>query len=295
MAAHLTGRGLATAVVDWRRLSFEGSPARMLLDGESFDPPRVAVVRSRVLTRHTEGDVALLYDWLEMLESLGVRLINRAQSIRTSQNKVYSLSLLARAALPIPPTRAVRAIEEVDRCVSDWQDVVLKPVYGHGSVDMLRLRAKPSDESAVREEVLTWHLLRRHHVLCAQRFIPNPGRDLRVVVIRGQVVSCTYRIAHSPNGPVKDHLNPYLQEPAVCTPEIDGFAARSCELLGLDCAAIDMVEGPGGVVILEVNPTVSLWRSLGQEGHHRTADGVAAAFAEMVVDTVEGRPAGGPS
>lgn len=283
----LTERGLAAEVIDFQRLSFEDRPDRILLDGEGFSPPKVAVIRSRVLTRHTEGDVALLDDWLEMLESFGVTLINTSRSIRMTQNKVYSLSLLARAGIPIPATRSVRTIEEIDRCVADWEDVILKPIYGHSSVDLVRIRATPSDEDAIDEEILSWHLLRRHQVLCAQRFVPNLGRDLRIVVLQGHVISSTYRIARSPTQRVHDHLYPYTQESAPCPPDVESYALRSCSILGLDCAAIDMVEGPDGVTILEVNPTVSIWRRLDQERHHLTSGGIASAFVDMVVGAVD--------
>lgn len=297
LVRQLTARSLAAEVIDFQRLSFEDWPARVLLDGEPFTAPKVAIIRSRVLTRHTEGDVALLYDWLEMFESFGVTLINTAKSIRLTQNKVYSLSLLARAGIPIPATRSVRTIGEIDRCVADWKHVVLKPIFGHSSVDLVRIRAMPSDEDAIDEEILSWHLLRRHHVLCAQRFIPNPGRDLRVVVLQGRVVSFTYRIARSPTKRVHDHLYPYAQEPAPFQPDVESYAVRSCAVLGLDCAAIDMVEGPDGVVILEVNPTVSIWRRLDQEGHHLTTGGIASSFVDMVIDAVNrnaGSNAGSP-
>lgn len=284
----LTDLGFAAEVIDCRRLTFEANPTRILLDGEPFALPKVAVVRSRVLTRHTDGDISLLYDWLELLESFGVTLINSAQSIRISRNKVYCLSLLARAGIPVPPTRSVSTIEEIDQCVSDWKDVILKPVFGHSSVDLIRIQAMPSDEDAIDEEILSWHLLRRHRIVCAQRFIPNPGRDLRVIVLQGQVVSSTYRVARSPTNRVHDHLYPYALEPAPCTPNIQQWAVQSCETLGLDCASIDMVEGPDGVVVIEVNPTVSIWRRLDEEGLHVLASGgVASAFAKMVAQAVE--------
>jgi glutathione synthase/RimK-type ligase-like ATP-grasp enzyme len=170
--------------------------------------------------------------------------------------------------------------------VADWKDVILKPIFSHSSVDLVRIRAMPSDEDAIDEEILSWHLLRRHHVLCAQRFLPNPGRDLRIVVLQGRVVSSTYRIARSPTKRVHDHLYSYAQEPAPFQPDVESYAVRSCAVLGLDCASIDMVEGPHGVVILEVNPTVSIWRRLDQEGHHLTTGGIASAFVDMVIDAV---------
>lgn len=282
----LEKRGISSRVVDWQRLNFSGNPPSVELGRESLGLPSAAALRSRVLTRHTEGDVALLYDWLEMFESMGVAVINTLASVRKSQNKVYSASLLAKAGIPVPLTRAVRSVEDIGRCVREWEDVVLKPVYGHASVDMTRMRQDPTDEDSLEEEVIAWSLLKRHHVLCAQRFIPNPGRDLRVLVIRGRVVSGQYRIARSPDHRVRDLINPYRAKPAALTSQVGEIATRSCETLGLECASIDMVEGPEGVVVIEVNPTISIWRNLNEQAG---SDGVTVGelYADMVVDAVE--------
>jgi glutathione synthase/RimK-type ligase-like ATP-grasp enzyme len=288
----LSERGYRALIVDWDRVSFQGHPAQIFLDEHSLELPKVAVLRSRVLTRHIEGDVALLYDWLEMLERLGVTLIPSSQAIRVSQNKVYSIACLSRAGVPVPPTRTIRTMRELGQCFTDWQEVILKPIYGHASLDMVRMRAEPPDEDATdgvsrRQEIIAWHLLQRYRILCAQQFIPNPGRDLRVLVIRGQVVACFYLVAQSPTKRVKDPFSPYIREAATLTPKIESLAKRSCETLGLPCASIDMVEGPDCPVVLEVNPTISLWCPLDQEDLHLTKDGVGAAFTDMIVEELK--------
>lgn len=55
----LLGKGLACQIVQWNELE----PGRFqLADTDSRTLPTLALVRSRVVTRHREGDLALLYD-----------------------------------------------------------------------------------------------------------------------------------------------------------------------------------------------------------------------------------------
>ena len=52
------------------------------------------------------------------------------------------------------------------------------------------------------------------------------------------------------------------------------------EALGLAHAALDLLEGPNGPVIIEVNPTVGFWLELERDG---IASGTSEALAETLL------------
>ncbi|MFC8518628.1 RimK family alpha-L-glutamate ligase [Streptomyces sp. NPDC057257] len=287
LCAALNDRGIPAERVDWAEIQPYAVPPGFAGPQGLREAPRLAVVTARVLTRHTEGDLALLYDWLAMLEDQGARLVNPVGSLRVCQNKVRQAARLAAADLPVPPTRAVRSAEEVERCLADWGDVIVKPITGHASVDVIRLvpgggGGQRGSLLGLREDIVLWHWLRRHHVLCAQRFVENPGRDLRAAVIGGRVASCHYHVSTAPDGSVRSLLHPLQWAPAELTDELERILVKCLEVLGLDLATIDLVEGPDGPVVIEVNPTVSRWEPVEGTDLDLTPHGITAAQVDLL-------------
>jgi RimK family alpha-L-glutamate ligase len=290
----LRRHGVSAEIVDFADLRPTAAGlARVTGDRE---PPALAVVTARVLTRHTEGDLALLYDWLSMLEDQGVRLVNTSGSLRRCQNKIRQAATLRAAGLPVPETVAVRETGDAEECLERWQDVIVKPVFGHASVDVIRILPKEVGGRdgvllGLREDIVLWHLLQRHHVLCAQRYIENPGRDLRAVVIGDRVASCHYHISTAPDGSVRSLFHPLKWAPAPLTAEIERILLAASSTLGLDLSTIDMVEGPDGPVVIEVNPTVSRWEPIERGELDLTPHGITAAQVELLAGLIDRPPA----
>ncbi|TPQ16763.1 hypothetical protein FGD71_039840 [Streptomyces sporangiiformans] len=291
----LTDQGIGSERVDWGEILPHGSPPGFSGPQGIRDAPELAVVTARVLTRHVEGDMALLYDWLSMLERCGTRLVNAVDALRVCQNKIWQAAALAEAGVPVPPTRAVRSADDVEQCLADWRDVIVKPITGHASVDVIRLLAagkggQPGSLLGLREDIVLWHWLRRHAVLCAQKFVENPGRDLRAVVIGDQVASCHYHISTAPDGSVRSLLHPLRWAPAPLTGDLEDLLVRSVRALGLDMATIDVVEGPDGPVVIEVNPTVSRWEPVEGTELDLTPRGITAAQVELIARLLQRSP-----
>jgi len=249
-----------------------------------------------VLTRHSEGDLALLYDWLSMLEQRGTRLVNSVAALRVCQNKIWQAAALAEAGVPVPPTRAVRSAADVEQCLTDWGDVIVKPITGHASVDVIRLvpagpGGQPDSLLGLREDIVLWHWLRRHQVLCAQKFVENPGRDLRAVVVGDRIASCHYHISTAPDGSVRSLLHPLRWEPADLTEKLEQLLLKCVDVLGLDMATLDVVEGPDGPVVIEVNPTVSRWEPVEGTKLDLTPRGITAAQVELITGLLRPSPA----
>ncbi|MDX6260000.1 MAG: tetrahydromethanopterin:alpha-L-glutamate ligase [Kribbellaceae bacterium] len=285
ICAELGRRGYSADIVDWEELSPSGGRDGVLRSGVPVDAPRVAVVKSRVITRRSSGELALLYDGLDALADAGTRVSNPVPALRRCRNKVRQAATLARAGLPVPPTRAIRTQDELEDCLAAWSEVVLKPVWGHASIDVHRLRphgrlADPGSLLGIREEIVSWHLLEQHGMLCAQPYIDNPGRDLRITMIGAEVASAVFHVSTSPDGSVRHFLHPLRVEPAVLTPEVAGIATAALRCLDLDFAVIDLVEGPSGPVIIEVNEGLSTWSTIQGTELDLTAGGHTVAVAD---------------
>lgn len=287
LCAALAERGLRARIVDWEDLAISGGPDGAVLDGVSVPPPRVAVVKSRVITRRSAGDLALIYDELEALEEAGTRISNPAAAIRRCRNKLRQAAVLSRAGLPVPETRSVSSQDDIEACMKDWGEVVLKPIWGHASLDVVRMRpgGRLTDEGSllgIREEIASWHLLEQHTTLCAQPFVPNPARDLRVVVIGSTIAAADYHVSTSPDGAVRHFLYPLKVERAPISPELEALVLGAVTALGLDSAVIDLVESPAGPVIIEVNEGLTVWRTVQGTQHDRTPHGFTNLIADQL-------------
>lgn len=196
---------------------------------------------------------------------------------------------LADAGVPVPETRTVRSVADIENVFATWHDVIIKPIYGHASVDVTRLRnSTPGGATSlpVRESILVWHLLDHHRILCAQRFVENPGRDLRVLVIGGAIVGCYYHIATSPDGTVRDTLHPFRWATVELTDAVALIVRKAVDALGLDLASIDIVEGADGPVVIEVNPSISRWQSIERGEHDLTPSGITSAHGDYLIELI---------
>ena len=255
------------------------------------DLPAVALVNARSFTKHLKGDMALLYDWLEVLERRGVYLVNSVRSLRLAHNKVVQADILRRAGVPVPPTRLVEGPEDVQRCMEDWGELIIKPVMGHSSVDVIRLLPKdyqasgpPGTPFGIREDIVLWHWFKRYTVLCAQQYIANPGRDVRAIVVGGKVVSCTYYTSTAPDGSVRSLFHPARHEPAELTPELERIFTDAVATLNMDICCVDLVEGPDGPVIIEVNPALSRWQPIERTEADLTEEGLTMCQARLLAN-----------
>lgn len=282
-------RGLSADIIDWREITPIGKPPGLLRNGVSCHLPKAAFLESRVFTRHTEGSLALLYDWLEILEEAGTKLYNSLTAVRRGRNKLRQAHTLARAGLPVPFTRAIRCMSDLERCLADWGEVVIKPVFGHASLDVVHMRtdgpgAEPGSRLGMREEIISWHLLQQYGVLVAQQYIANPGRDMRITVVGGQIASCVYHVSTAPDQTVRHFLYPLRWKKAPLTAEIEDIAQKTVRELGLRIAVIDMLEGPDGPVIIEVNCTGSVWAQIEGTDMDLTSDGITAVIADHLAE-----------
>jgi len=79
---------------------------------------------------------------------------------------------------------------------------------------------------------------------------------------------------------VRHHLYPIRTEAAELTEDLRATCLRAMSALVLDLAVIDLVEGPDGPVIIEVNSGISSWERLEGTEHDRTESGITRRIAD---------------
>jgi len=126
---------------------------------------------------------------LEQAEREGVLVVNRPQSLRDANEKLFT------AWFPhcTPPTLVTRNAKQLREFVTEQGDVILKPLDGMGGASIFRLQATDPNINVVIE-TLTRH---EQRYTMAQRYIPEIRQgDKRVLLIDGEPVP--YALARIP-------------------------------------------------------------------------------------------------
>ncbi len=215
----------------------------------NIDLTSLDAVIVRDLGPATHNDVSFRFDILCQLKELGVAVINSPESIAKAANKYVSSFLFQKNGIPTPKTIVTNNLDEALAALSSFGRAVVKPVFGYKGIGVECVRNSESGAQRLNE------LFREKRLIYIQEFIPNPGRDIRVFVVNGEVAGSIYRIA-PPGGWINNLSRGGSAKPCVLTEEQEKLALRAAEVIGTVYAGVDIIEGNSDYVI-EINGTPS--------------------------------------
>lgn len=191
------------------------------------------------------GDIDFQFEAFEMAQEFGVPVVNSPQAINTAESKPVTIYLLAKGGVPVPRTIACQTTETARAALQEMGQAVIKPLFGALGVGVERVRW-PEDAGRLEG------YLEEYSAVCMQEYIEASGRDIRAFVVGGRILGAVLRIAQGSEWRTNVHqgghcesycLSPYEQE----------LALRSAALIGLEYTGVDILPGPHGPVVLEVN------------------------------------------
>jgi len=248
----------------------EASSAGLVVRGVPVEIPEHVFVRSQVFTRSTRAGRAADLAILSLLESLGARLVSSAASTQLCANKLTLSAMLGAHGLPTPETRAVRTLSQVKELGCRWPAFVVKPVYGHASIDVFGVGVVPRGPDGdlnERELIHVHHLLANHGELVAQELVyarEEAFTTARVCLI-GTTLAAAYSLhatATMPDWPGK--TIPALERHVLADlVRLEAVARAAQSALDLASCTVDLVAIDGQYLVIEVNPMVSVWESWG--------------------------------
>ena len=241
--------GCSVDVLDPMKLSVTvGNDGRRILhEGWNVEVDAALPRIGYSITRH---GVAIV----RQFERMGIYVANSSEGIQRSRDKLHATQVLSSSHIPVPTTAYVRDWRDVERAIRQVGGVpcVIKAAEGtQGSGVYLAHTEREASE-------LAWDLLEKGTQVLVQEYIKEShGKDVRVLVVGGEVVASMRRRAHGREFRSNFHLGGSVE--AFNLPEdYARIARKAARILGLDIAGVDLLESNRGPLLLEVNSSPGL-------------------------------------
>ncbi len=187
------------------------------------------------------------YTTMRIVEESGCVVINPLKGLITTRNKLETIVELKRHGIPVPYTLGTEDIIYAYEAAKALGEVVLKPIQGSRGFGAVRA----PDPDIAFQYMKT--LLTVKKPIYMQEYVRKPNRDVRIMVIDGEVFACMIREA-PPNQWKTNIAQGAIGRPCdKVDPAIFEIAIRAVEALGLVYGGVDIGEGENGPVVFEVN------------------------------------------
>ena len=191
---------------------------------------------------------------VRQFEQMGAYCLNTASSITASRDKLASIQALSRHDIGIAQTAFVRSQKDVLRSIQEMggAPVIIKLLSGTQGIGVIL-----AESNKVAEAIIETLSSVNQNVLVQNFVSESKGRDIRAFVIGDKVVAAMRRTAlgqefrsnvHRGGSTKFIELDPVYEKTAV----------RAAQILNLNVAGVDMLEGRDGPVIMEVNSSPGL-------------------------------------
>ncbi|MFB6167995.1 MAG: RimK/LysX family protein [Haloferacaceae archaeon] len=219
-----------------------------VVDGEVSVEPAVDIVANRLLLSNTQEPAELL--GLAATFNRIRPMLNEPDEVLTAIHKFATAATLADWNIRVPDALLALSNDRLNRGRDRFGDLaVYKTAIGtHGGGTWKVDLDEPVNPRVGNRQAFLQELLERGE---------GPNRDLRAYVVGGDLVGAMYRYA--PEGDWRTNVA-LGGDVADATDDISESAAETAlyaaEVLGLDYAGVDLIEGTDGEwYVLEVNPT----------------------------------------
>jgi ribosomal protein S6--L-glutamate ligase len=184
---------------------------------------------------------------LKQFELMKIPSTLSIQGLTTARNKYLALQALHSAGVRIPESILIASRnknEEPTEYLSP--PLVMKLLSGTQGVGVMRVR----DVKEAGPIIDT--LSELDQMICLQKFLPNPGEDIRVFLVGGQVVAAMKRKAAPNEWRSNIHMGGQGIAHKPTTQETE-IAVRAAEAVGVEIAGVDLISVEEKPYVIEVN------------------------------------------
>jgi RimK family alpha-L-glutamate ligase len=207
----------------------------------------------RPIGRGSLEELVFRMDMLYKLERKGFYMVNPPTAIEHCVDKYDILALLEDVGVPVPRTLATESVNEALKAFNELGgDVVVKPIFG--SRGQGATRVNDIDIADTVFKAITFH----HGVIYIQEFVPHGTSDIRAFVLGDQVIASMRRVA---TGWKTNYSQGARPAPEEISDEFKELAVKAAKAVGCKVAGVDILEGPNGPCIVDVNSQPG-WKGL---------------------------------
>jgi RimK family alpha-L-glutamate ligase len=207
----------------------------------------------RPIGRGSLEELVFRMDMLYKLERVGVFILNPAEAIEHCVDKYDILSILEDNDVPVPRTVATESVNEALKAFAELGgDVVVKPIFGSRGIGATRV--VDSEIANTVFKAITFH----HGVIYLQEFVPHGTSDIRAFVVNNHVIAAMRRVA---DGWKTNYSQGARPAPIELSSAYEKLAVKASKAVGCKIAGVDILEGPDGPKIVDVNSQPG-WKGL---------------------------------
>lgn len=255
------------------------SPAGTIVMADALD---LTTVDGFILARGfgDRGNSDFVVPVYQILGRSGKVLVNDITALLTAVDKFETSYRLSEAKVPTPEVIVVQEAETGAQVLRSWGRAVAKPLFGSLGLGIELLEDTKAGHDALPV------LLERFGAVYLQRFIPTPGRDIRAFVVGTRVAASIYRKSA---GDWRTNIHQgAAAEPCDLDDATAAIAVAAARAIGLDYTGVDILEGPDGPMVIEVNGN-PLWRGVLDATGRNMADEILAWVVNRVERTTTER------
>lgn len=214
---------------------------------------------------------------VRQFEQMGVFCLNSSQAIGNSRDKLRAFQILSRHNIGIPSTAFIKQRASVMPTIKSMggAPVVIKLLEGSQGIGVIL-----ADSNKVAEAIIETMQSTKQNVLVQKFIAESKGRDVRAFVVGSRVVGAMRRVAQGDEFRSNVHRGGWV-ESVDLDPAYETTAIHAAQIMGLNVAGVDILEGEDGPKIIEVNSSPGL-----QGIEHATGKDIAMEIAQFMEERV---------
>ena len=208
------------------------------------------VVIPRIGASVTDYGLAVLTHF----ERAGIPSVNSTIAIQRSRDKLRALQYLSAHDVGIPRTAIARTPEAIRGAVDavGGTPVIIKLLKGTQGVGVMKAESPEGVESIIDT---LWGL--GQNIILQEFIAESQGRDLRAIVIGGELVAAMRRTAKKGEFRSNLHRGGNGERAELAAPYVRA-ALDAARIMGLGIAGVDLLESRHGPRVIEVNSSPGL-------------------------------------
>jgi ribosomal protein S6--L-glutamate ligase len=187
------------------------------------------------------------YQLTKALDFHNIKKQYPASTVLIAHNKFATVFELAKAGLPIPPSSYTNSKESAEEIIEKVDfPIVIKLVSSFGGQGVMFAESETTAKSIVN----TLDLLKQDIML--EKYVENPGEDIRAFIVGDEIAASMKRVAKK--GEKRANIKAGgTAVPVELTEAEKDISLKAAKAVKSKILAVDMLRGPDGSKIIEVN------------------------------------------